>query len=55
LKKTCCVGISEYPKDSDDIDQVLKNADMFLYEAKNKGRSSYAVYIKEDESSIDLF
>ena len=55
LKKTCCVGISTYPHDSDDIDQVLKNADNFLYEAKNKGRSSYAVYVKGDESSIDLF
>lgn len=55
LKKTCCVGISTYPNDSDDIEQVLKNADSFLYEAKNKGRSSYAVFKKEEESSIDLF
>lgn len=55
LKKTICVGIASYPQDNDDIDQVLKYADMFLYEAKNKGRSSYAVYVQEEESSIDLF
>jgi len=55
LKKTVCVGIASYPQDNDDIDQVLKYADMFLYEAKNKGRSSYAVYVPEEESSIDLF
>ena len=55
LKKTICIGISSYPQDSDDINQVLKNADSFLYEAKNKGRSKYAVYKKEEESSIDLF
>lgn len=55
LKKTCCIGISIYPDDSDNIDRVLKNADNFLYEAKNKGRSSFAVYKKEEESSIDLF
>jgi diguanylate cyclase (GGDEF)-like protein len=55
LQKTICVGISTYPQDSTDINQVLKNADNFLYEAKNKGRSKIAVYRKEDESTIDLF
>ena len=55
LKKTVCVGISMYPEDSKDINQVLKNSDNFLSEARNKGRSQYAVYSKEEESSIDLF
>ncbi|MEA2017694.1 MAG: GGDEF domain-containing protein [Campylobacterota bacterium] len=55
LKKTICVGISLYPQDSDDINKVLKNADNFLYEAKNKGRGKIAVFSQEDESSIDLF
>lgn len=55
LKKTICIGISFYPADSDDINQVLKNADNFLYEAKNKGRSKIAIFKKEEESSIDLF
>jgi len=55
LRKTISIGISLYPQDSDDITQVLKNADIFLTEAKNKGRSQYAFYKKEEESSIDLF
>jgi len=55
LKKTICIGISSYPQDADSINQVLKNADSFLYEAKNKGRSQYAVFTQEDLSSIDLF
>ncbi len=55
LQKTVCVGISSYPKDSDDINQVLKYADNFLYEAKNHGRGSYSVYNKVEESSIELF
>lgn len=55
LRKTVCVGISTYPQDTTDINQVLKNADNFLYEAKNKGRSKIAIYKKEDESTIDLF
>jgi len=55
LQKTICVGISLYPHDASEITQVLKNADIFLNEAKNKGRSQYAFYKKEEESSIDLF
>ncbi len=55
LKKTICVGISSYPQDSNNIDDVLKNADSFLYEAKNKGRSKIAIFSKDELSSIDLF
>ena len=55
LKKTICVGISSFPQDSDDINQVLKNADNFLNEAKNKGRGEVAIYKEEDNSTIDLF
>ena len=55
LRKTICVGISSYPEDSNDINQVLKNADNFLTEAKNKGRSKIAIYSHSEESSIDLF
>ena len=55
LKKTICVGISSFPQDSNDINQVLKNADNFLNEAKNKGRSEVAIYKEEDNSTIDLF
>jgi len=55
LKKTICVGISSFPADSEDINQVLKNADNFLNEAKNKGRGQIAIYSKEQESTIDLF
>jgi len=55
LKKTICVGVSSFPADSDDINQVLKNADNFLNEARNRGRGEVAVYIKEENSTIDLF
>lgn len=55
LKKTICVGISMYPEDSTSIDQILKNADISLYEARNKGRGQILVFSKEQESSIDLF
>ncbi|MDC0932383.1 GGDEF domain-containing protein [Arcobacteraceae bacterium] len=55
LKKTICIGISSFPEDSNDINQVLKNADSFLNEARNNGRGEVAIYKEEDNSTIDLF
>ena len=55
LKKTICIGMSSFPSDGEDINQVLKNADNFLNEAKNKGRGKIAIYTEEENSSIDLF
>jgi len=55
LKKTVCIGISSYPQDSNNISEVLKYSDAVLYEAKNKGRGQMAIYVEEDNSSIDLF
>jgi len=55
LQKTVCVGISTYPQDGDKINDVLKNADSFLNEAKNNGRSQFAVYSAEELSTIDFF
>jgi len=55
LKKTICVGISMYPEDSTSIDQILKNSDISLYEARNKGRSQVLVFNQDQESSVDLF
>jgi len=55
LKKTICIGISMYPEDSTSIDQILKNSDISLYEARNKGRSQVLVFNQDQESSVDLF
>jgi len=55
LTKSICMGISSYPDDSDDINEVIKYADKALYIAKEKQRGSYEFYTKENESSIDLF
>ena len=55
LQKTICIGISSYPQDGQKINDVLKNADSFLNEAKNKGRSQFAVFAEDELSSIDLF
>ena len=56
LKKTVCIGYDKYDNTSESLDQIIKNSDTALYEAKNKGRSSYLAFkdIKE-EDNIDLF
>ena len=41
---TCSMGISMYPEDSTDVDNLLKLADNALYEVKNNGRNNYRFY-----------
>ena len=58
LQKTICIGIDVYTTDEDEssIDKTIKNSDIALYEAKNKGRSEYFVYEElSPEDTIDLF
>lgn len=43
------IGITSYPKDSTQSTQLLMNADMAMYSAKNSGRAAYEVYTNELE------
>jgi diguanylate cyclase (GGDEF)-like protein/PAS domain S-box-containing protein len=38
------IGITVYPNDTEDPVQLLKNADLAMYAAKNSGRSTYRLY-----------
>ncbi len=38
------VGITLYPADAGDVDQLLKNADQSMYEAKNQGRNRFSYF-----------
>ena len=57
LKKTICIGFEVYRVGSEtSITECIKNADIALYEAKNKGRSQLFKYSDlSAEDNIDLF
>lgn len=55
LKKTICVGITQYDQDINSANDILKNADISLYEAKNLGRSKFLSYKPEQEDCVELF
>ncbi len=55
LKKTISIGLSMFPDDSKNMDSVIKNADIALYEAKNTGRNQVVRFEQSQVSSVDLF
>jgi EAL domain-containing protein (putative c-di-GMP-specific phosphodiesterase class I) len=44
MQLRCSIGLSMYPQDGRDIEQLLRNADDAMYEAKEQGRGSYHFY-----------
>jgi diguanylate cyclase (GGDEF)-like protein/PAS domain S-box-containing protein len=44
------IGIAVFPSDGEDIDRLMKNADMALYDAKARGRRTFRFF----ETSLDV-
>ncbi|MDD2697980.1 MAG: GGDEF domain-containing protein [Arcobacteraceae bacterium] len=55
FKKTVCIGVSMFPQDSSDINEVIKKAEMALVDARDKGRNNIVRFIEPDNGEIDLF
>ncbi len=47
LRVTLSIGISLYPDDGQDVETVLRNADVAMYQAKRSGRNNYQVFTPE--------
>ena len=47
---TASIGISVFPKDAQDEQSLMKNADMAMYLAKEEGKNNYQFYTKDIQS-----
>lgn len=52
LTLTCSMGISTYPVDSTDYDELFMQADKALYIAQQKGRNRYVIYDIEKHGPV---
>nr|WP_257962385.1 EAL domain-containing protein [Bacillus sp. UMB0893] len=41
---TASIGISLFPTDADDVQTLIKNADIAMYDAKERGKNNYQFY-----------
>lgn len=44
VKVGASIGVSVYPDDGDNLDELTKKADMAMYEVKSSGKGSYRLY-----------
>jgi len=47
------IGIAFYPRCGQEVDTLLKRADLAMYSAKHKGGNRFEVYQPEDETAIE--
>ena len=50
---TCSMGVSTYPADSSDYDELFMQADKALYIAQQKGRNRYVIYDIEKHGPVE--
>lgn len=53
FRLTCSMGISTYPKDSEDYDELFMQADKALYIAQQKGQNRYVIYDIEKHGRVE--
>ena len=54
LEVSATTGITRFPKDGSDFEQLMKTADKALYRGKSKGRNCFIIYLPEKHANIDV-
>jgi diguanylate cyclase (GGDEF)-like protein len=49
---TCSVGISLYPDDALDLNMLIRNADVAMYQAKSKGKARFELFEPQMASAV---
>lgn len=50
---TASIGISRYPETAQDIDALMQQAELSMYEVKRTGKNNYHLFMPEDAVSIE--
>ena len=50
---TCSIGLSVFPQDGDESEQLLQRADIAMYRAKEIGRNTYQFFTPQMQTRID--
>lgn len=51
VNMTLSIGISTYPQDGTELNQLLKSADAAMYQAKKQGRDNFQFYTRASQSA----
>ena len=52
LEVSASIGVSSFPGDGDDGQTLLKHADMAMYGAKQRGKNTYQMYVRQMSMSL---
>ncbi len=52
LEISASIGVSSFPGDGDDAQTLLKHADMAMYGAKQRGKNTYQMYVRQMSMSL---
>jgi diguanylate cyclase (GGDEF)-like protein/PAS domain S-box-containing protein len=53
VRVSCSIGVAMYPRDGEDPDTLLMNADAAMYRAKETGKNNVQFYTQEMNSSLE--